>query len=90
MTTFPSPARTQTGFTLVEVLVATLITSLIMIATLTALDQSRRVARKNLAVSEAQQAASYSMQEMAQNVRRAGYNLAVHGKRSPRRQQQSH
>ena len=71
--------RRQSGFTLLEVLVAMTVTTLILVGALTALDNTRRIARNGMTISEAQQTSSYAMQELAENVRKAGLNL---GKRN--------
>jgi prepilin-type N-terminal cleavage/methylation domain-containing protein len=70
-----SARRAAAGFTLVEMLVAMVLVSLIMIVALDAFIGTRRVTRKNLSVNEAQQQGSYAMQELAVTLRRTGFQL---------------
>ncbi len=67
-----NPAR---GFSMVEALVAILVTSIILVGTLTALDSTRRVTRNGIAIAEAQQTADFALQSLTNNLRKAGAGI---------------
>ncbi len=73
----PLPARrpAESGFSLLEVLVAISLSSIVLIAALSAFDASRRLTRRNLALMNAQQGGTFALQEAAINIRRAGFGL---------------
>lgn len=55
-----------------EVIVALGVTVIILIGTMTAVDSTRRITRKGLSLAEAQQTADFGLQELSNNLRKAG------------------
>lgn len=76
-TSRPAARRPDGGFTLIEMIVAMAVSTLILIAALTAFDSSRRISRRNFSLTDAQQSGTYALQETALNIRRAGFGTAA-------------
>ena len=68
----PRPSRGQAGFTLAELLVSLLVTTLLLVGVLTALDLNSRVAKVEGNVADMQQSLRIAQNEMVRLVRMAG------------------
>lgn len=68
----PALRRPDAGFSLMEVVVALAVATLIMLGALTVLDTARHTTRRTMSVASAQQSGTYAMQELRANLKRAG------------------
>jgi type IV pilus assembly protein PilW len=73
----------EQGFTLVEIMVATAITSVIVIAGLAALTITGRAVRANEQVSDAQQNARMAMEMIAHDIKMAGFGPPIDPSKNP-------
>lgn len=73
----------EQGFTLVEIMVATAITSVIVLAGMAALTMTGKAVRANEQISDAQQNARMAMEMIAHDIKMAGFGPAIDPSKNP-------
>ncbi len=73
----------EQGFTLVEIMVATAITSVIVLAGMAALTMTGKAVRANEQVSDAQQNARMAMEMITHDIKMAGFGPAIDPSKNP-------
>ena len=73
----------EQGFTLIEVMVATAVTSVIVLARMSALTVTGKSVRANEQISDAQQNARMAMEMITHDIKMAGYGPAIDPSKSP-------
>ena len=73
----------EQGFTLIEVMVATAVTSVIVLAGMSALTVTGKSVRANEQISDAQQNARMAMEMITHDIKMAGYGPAIDPSKSP-------
>ncbi len=73
----------EQGFTLVEIMVATAVTSVIVLAGMTALTMTGKAVRANEQISDAQQNARMAMEMITHDIKMAGFGPAIDPSKNP-------
>ncbi len=73
----------EQGFTLVEIMVATVVTSVIVLAGMSALTMTGKAVRANEQISDAQQNARMAMEMITHDIKMAGFGPAIDPSRNP-------